>query len=348
MLKFSDRLIAITQLGKWIKDFCTRSIFENEAEISLNTSIQKQYIYNQWHTEAFIHKELSLWTGKLSHYSLTLLTKHYSGLEANRSTCQIAVIPGDDLPLDGFSDFIFTILAGHHFYCRNSNHEHDLLQLLTKQLISIEPKLADNIHWVDKFPKAANNFLVYDKSENISRLSQYLGPNKIIRGRKISVAIISPNDSRDQFKLLADDIFNFFGRSNYNVRKIYIPENFPFNDFFESIEHHSYVVRHNKYANHYDYQRNVLLMDRKPFLDNGFILVKESQVMEPPISCLYYEYYQDLTELNPKLKTHGELIQQIVTNFDIVNSVKPGGAFGFSFTNFDEHKETLQFLMNLQ
>src|ERR1035437_2009655 len=228
MLKFSDRLNAITQLGKWIKDFCNQSIFENKVEMSLNTCIQMQHIYNPWHTEAFIRKELWLWTGKLFHESLALLIKQYPDLEVKRAVCQIAVIPGDDLPLDGFSDFLFTILASHHFYCRNINHQHDLLQLLTEQLISIEPKLADNIHWVEKFPKLANNFLVYDKSENISKLSQYLGPNKIIRRKKISLAFIGPNDRHEDFKLLADDIFNFFGRSNYNVRKMYVPEHFAF------------------------------------------------------------------------------------------------------------------------
>jgi hypothetical protein len=108
------------------------------------------------------------------------------------------------------------------------------------------------------------------------------------------------------------------------------------------------VGRHNKYANHYDYQRNVFLMDRKPFLDNGFVLVKESLEMSPPISCLYYEFYKDLTELNTKLQKNDKIIQQIVTNFEVLNSVKPGHAFDYSLSTFDDQKDTFQFLMNLQ
>jgi len=42
-----------------------------------------------------------------------------------------------------------------------------------------------------------------------------------------------------------------------------------------------------------DHNRAVMTVNREPFADGGFILLKESVSMSPPLAVLHYEYYDD-------------------------------------------------------
>jgi len=348
MLTITDRIKALCELGEWMLDYTHRwPRFNNEYEQLLMTCIRDRFIHNPYHTEPQVMKALTLWANKLSYSSIKSFVDGYSELVPIRAT-HVASIPRDNVPLSGIDDLVCILLAGHHYYCRNLNHEHDLMELLTKQLIIIEPKLSETIHWCSGFPKFVNAYLVSVKTENAT-FSQYLHKRQsLIREQRVSVAIIRPEDSRKDYTLLGNDIFNFFGRSSYNVRKIYVPEQFSFKDFFESVENFSFVSLHNRYANNYDYQKSVLLMEREPILDNGFIILQESVKMMAPIGCLYYEYYKNLDEVMMKLNVEKNQIQQIVTNFDVLNSVKCGAAFDNPLWNFEDQKDTMRFLMNLE
>jgi len=84
---------------------------------------------------------------RLSSGSLLELNAKYPRLAENRTERNVAVVAELNVPLAGFQDLIMVLLAGHHFFGRNVNHEHDLLQMLTHQLISIEPEFENFIHW---------------------------------------------------------------------------------------------------------------------------------------------------------------------------------------------------------
>jgi len=348
MFSIADRINALSKLGEWMVDVGNRwPMFYNEHEQLLVTCLKERYIFNPYHTESMVLKALKIWAEKLSLTSLKSFLDRYPELNTNQAAYHVASISTEDIPLSGFQDLICILLAGHHYYCRNHNHSQDLLELLTKQLISIEPKFSGFIHWCASFPKSTDAYLISVKSGNPT-LSEYLGKKQsLIRNKRISVAVVGSKDRIEDFELLGNDIFDFFGHSSYNVRKIYIPKQFAFKDFFEPIESFSFVYNHNRYANNYDYQKSVLLLELQPFLDNGFLILQESSKMTVPMGCVYYEYYENLEELMTRLQEDNVHIQQIVTNFETSNSVKFGETFDYPLWNFEDQKDTIKFLTNL-
>jgi hypothetical protein len=53
-------------------------------------------------------------------------------------------------------------------------------------------------------------------------------------------------------------------------------------------------------------------MNLENFLDNNFVLLKESEALHAPIGMIYYHYYEDPTEIKSYLEIHHEEIQCII------------------------------------
>src|SRR5690606_30103765 len=114
-------------------------------------------------------------------------------------------------------------------------------------------------------------------SDNSARyFESYFGkyPN-IIRKNRSSIAVIEGSETRQELFELGNDIFNYYGLGCRNVSQLWIPMDYNLNIFFEAIYDHNPIIHHNKYANNYDYNKAVLLMNKEELLDNGFILLKE-------------------------------------------------------------------------
>lgn len=334
----------LAELGDWLKDFCQAYPGGNHTLVSI---IKAQHIYNPWLIEEFVIKALNLWVEKLSCESLEVTFERYSALDNNHSNRHVAVIPQTNIPLAGFHDLIAVLLTGNHFYGKNLNHENDLLKAITEILISIEPGLHDYIHWGPNFPKNIDTYLVFARSENESTLKAYFEKRRsLIREKQISVGIISPDDSTLIYKQFARDIFVFFGLSDYCIRKIFVPKGFSLPLFIDSLEEYSYLYQFNRYANNYDYHKSVFMMDRIPFFDNGFLILRESTELKVPLGCLYFEFYQSKEELQQYLKSLDASIQHVVTSMpEFHNSVKPGYSHNYPLWEFSDHKDTIQFLL---
>jgi len=85
-----------------------------------------------------------------------------------------------------------------------------------------------------------------------------------------------------------------------------------------------------------------------PFLDNGFLLVKEDNSLTSPISVLHYERYENEKHLNELIKMETENIQCILSK----NKTYPASIdFGFSqyphLWEYADGVDTLRFLLEL-
>ena len=111
---------------------------------------------------------------------------------------------------------------------------------------------------------------------------------------------------------LGNDIFNYFGLGCRNVSQIWIPENYDLNVFFEAIYDHNPIIHHNKYANNYDYNKAVMLMNEEVLLDNGFILLKEDASLHSPLAVLHYQRYSSQEDVKKFIDEQSENIQVVV------------------------------------
>jgi hypothetical protein len=344
MISFSRRYEAFVRLGKYLDDFSRNTSVPENNE--LKSLAEKLHIYNPWFIEPFVLKALELWAIRLSPESLQELINRYPQVKKVYPEKHVAVVPEDTVPFAGMSDLVAVLLAGCHFYGKNPNHQHDDLQFITDQLIAIEPGFQEFIHW-SGFTKEIDTFLVHSKPSNEKAFTAYFEErHSLIRQKRVSLSIISEDDGAEVFTRLGDDIFTFFGLSPYNVRKLFVPKTFSIELFFGTIERFAWIYQQNRYANNYDYHKSVFLMDSIPFYDDGFLILRESNELQVPIGCLYYEYYDSLDDVRIRISTIDSEIQQVVTNLpEFPKAVKPGNAHVYHLWEFEDHQDTLQFLV---
>jgi hypothetical protein len=157
--------------------------------------------------------------------------------------------------------------------------------------------------------------------------------------------VLNGEESAEQLHALGEDIFRYFGLGCRNVSKLFVPKGYQFTAFFEAIFKFQEVIQYEKYANNYDYNKAVFLMSNFKLLDNGFLTIKEDISYSSPISSVFYEFYEDLTELQLKLKTDQDKIQCIVSNNLIENSIHFGQTQKPNLWDYADNIDTIAFLL---
>ena len=72
------------------------------------------------------------------------------------------------------------------------------------------------------------------------------------------------------------------------------------------------VINHTKYANNYDFNKAVFLVNKENFYDAGHLLLKEDMGLSSPVSVVYLEYYDSQTFLRQQTGLLKEKIQCVV------------------------------------
>ena len=87
-------------------------------------------------------------------------------------------------------------------------------------------------------------------------------------------------------------------------------------------------------------------MSEFKLLENGFLMLKEDTSYSSPIASLFYEYYDDLDQLQQKLNNDADSIQCVVSN-TLENAVQFGQTQQPSLTDYADGVDTLEFLSQL-
>lgn len=345
MIPFSRRYETLVNLGKYLSTISLNR--QGSERDETERLVRKLHVQNPWFVEPFVLKALEQWSVRLSPASLREYISKYPNLNLVRTERHVTVIPDNHVPFAGMADLVAVLLAGDHFYGKNQDHQQDDLNYITNKLTALEPAFTEYIHW-NSPSKEVDTYLVHSKPGNERAFASYFGErHSLMRQKRISVSIVSDSDGAGDFRRLGDDIFTFFGLSPYNVRKLFVPRTFSLDQFFGAMEQYAWIYQHNRYANNYDYHKSVFLMDRIPFYDNGFLVLRQSGELHVPPGCLYYEYYDDTNDLSEKLACMAPVIQQIVTRLTgFLNAVKPGEAHAYQLWDFEDHKDSLQFLLH--
>ncbi len=188
-------------------------------------------------------------------------------------------------------------------------------------------------------------------SDNTARYFEYYFRSipRIIRRNRSSCAILSGEESPDDLSALGSDVFSYFGLGCRNVSKLYVPTGYDFTILLQAWEKFNTVRHHHKYANNYDYQKSILIVNQIPFFDNGFVLLVNDPSLVSPISVLYFEYYNDSGDVQKKIESHSGKIQCLVAAHKrIRGSVAFGEAQFPEVTDYADKVDTLKFLVENQ
>lgn len=278
-------------------------------------AIQRTEVINPWFTQENIKLSLKGLSGMLEESKIVdWLSKYHENLQEIGSK-KVGVIMAGNIPLVGFHDFLCVLISGHYLLAKLSSDDNVLFPMIREQLIIWNEDWNDRIAFLDEKMKG-HQAVIATGSNNTSRYFDYYFKDvpKIIRKNRSGVAILDGNESHEELKALGKDIFQYFGLGCRNISKLFLPRGYNLNKIYEGIYEFNEVINHNKYCNNYDYYRAIYLLNQFEFLDNNFLLLKEQEAdIASPLGVLYYEYYDNRSELMELLEKREDEVQCIIS-----------------------------------
>lgn len=318
MAQQTERFKAFVKLGAFFREFERQPQPQDENDGSasdwmgrLHDKVSLAGVKNAWFTRENVRRAIAAWGDTLREDNLSRWLNAYPVASNRRKN--VAVIMAGNIPLVGFHDFLAVLLTGNDIQVKLSSNDGILLPFVAEYLASVAPELKEAIRFPEG-PLKGYDVVIATGSDNTARYFEYYFRDKphIIRRNRNSVAVLGGHETAAELSALGTDIFSYFGLGCRNVSKLYVPENYDFQGFFDAIKGFADIANHRKYGNNYDYNKAVYLMSGFPILDNGFLLLKEDASWGSPIGTLYYEYYQDPDRLREQLAPDREKIQCIV------------------------------------
>jgi hypothetical protein len=348
-----DKINAFIALGKFLSQFQldknTKSDNVKYNEIYFDrfvNLIELSQSHNGWFTPEQVNYSINSWAEALTEANLNQWISTYDFSKVHSKT--VGLILAGNIPLVGFHDFLSVLIAGHKVLVKTSSNDQHLLPFLAEYLIETAPEFKNYIEFTEG---KLENFdaVIATGSNNTARYFEYYFKDKpsIIRKNRNSVAVLNGNETKEDLTNLGEDIFRYFGLGCRNVSKLFVPKGYDFKNFFEAIFVYQDIIKYERYANNYDYNKAVFLMSLFQLLDNGFVTIKEDTSYASPISSIFYEFYEDIEEVKTRLQNDADHIQCIVSNGLVDNSIAFGQTQQPKLWDYADNVDTLAFLLKL-
>jgi hypothetical protein len=356
-MELNNRIEAFIKLGKFFRQFEREDLQPEETDLNtlfynkFNALIKTVKIHNPWFTEENVRNAIVALADSLTEDRMVEWTANYiDELSRQKPAKTVAVIMAGNIPLVGFNDFLCVLISGNKFLGKLSSDDKLLLPFVAEVLTAIEPEFVNCIQFTEGQIKIMDAVIATGSNNSARYFEYYFGKYPhIIRKNRNSVAVLTGAETAADLRNLGKDIFAYFGLGCRNVSKLFVPTNYNFEIFFESIFEFQDIINNNKYSNNYDYNRTVYLMKNDPsLLDNNFLLLKKDSSYTSPIGVLFYENYETIEDLNQKIEDEKEQIQCVVSNsLEIKNSVAFGKSQCPTLFDYADGVDTMKFLLAL-
>lgn len=281
-----------------------------EEYIALTDLVDKQVHYNGWFTAHNVRQSLLNLGLQLTKEGLTIWSANYS---FSKSPKRVAIIMAGNIPLVGFHDFLCVLMSGNTAVCKLSSDDKLLLPALGEQLKQFVPGSENRMEFTLGRIGTVDAVIATGSNNSLKYFNEYFGKYPhIFRKNRTSLAVLDGTESKEELEKLGVDIFSYFGLGCRNVSHLLVPKGYNLNHFFEGIIGQSEVINNNKYANNYDYQKAVYLLNKHALLDNNFVLLRESSELFSPLGMIHYHYYEDAHDIEQYLEAHKKDLQVVV------------------------------------
>ncbi|MBD8081534.1 acyl-CoA reductase [Chryseobacterium caseinilyticum] len=341
-MNVEQRVLELVQLSDWINTYLSKDSGKfNENDAEFEQILRKSEIENPWFTQENQKLALEQWVSVLNQSEIEQWLSKYP---ENKIQKRVGLILAGNIPLVGFHDVISVILSNHIPVIKLSSKDKSMLPFLLKKWkeISNGSLQYETVERLEDF-----DAVIATGSNNTARYLEYYfkDHHSIIRRNRTSVGVISGNETAEELRLLASDIFQYFGLGCRNVTRLFIPKDFVIDRVFESFIDFKEIINHNKYANNYDYNRAVYLLNQDKFWDNNFVMLKEDEKLFSPLSVIHFSRYENIDEVKSFIAENEENIQCVVTkDKNIENAVAFGEAQNPSLDTYADNVDTMEFL----
>lgn len=335
-MEFEERLNSFVQLGY--------SLGSIDAA-AMNSLYEQAGNQNAWFTPENIKTSLTGVSKLLREDDLRRWLSPYN-LRTAAAPKTVGLILAGNIPLAGFHDILTVLITGNTALIKPSSKDAVLTDFILRRLVSIEPRFRDRISYAETL----KNFdaIIATGSDNTSRYFEYYFGRypSVIRKNRTSCAIITGDETPEALTALGKDIFTYFGLGCRNVSKLFVPRDYNVQLLFSTWEPYSGIIHHHKYFNNYEYQKAILIINKTPFVDGGFVLLTASDKLVSPVSTVYYEEYSSDGHLGSLLANHAAKIQCTVGTHALSN-VPFGEAQFPKPADYADGVDTVQFLLGL-
>jgi hypothetical protein len=244
----------------------------------------------------------------------------------------------------GFHDVLAVVLSNHIPVIKLSSKDRHLLPFLLEKWKEFS---GENVAF--ELVERLKDFdaVIATGSNNTARYLEYYFKDSmsIIRKNRTSVAVLKGDETPEELELLAEDIFRYFGLGCRNVTRLFIPKDFVIDGLFESFIKYKDIINHHKYANNYEYNRAIYLLNAEKFWDNNFVMLKEDESLFSPLSVFNFSRYENIDEVRNFITENEQNIQAIVAKKEFgFDSVNLGDAQNPDLETYADKVDTMQFL----
>lgn len=337
-----NQVLGLIKLSGYIKAFLAKKPEDhNEDDSDIELLLKRSEIENPWFTIDNQKFALQQWTDLLTEENIKNWLGNYS---ISKISKRVGLILAGNIPLVGFHDVMSVVLSNHIPVIKLSSKDKYMIPFLLKKWNEFSN---ENVSF--EFVEKLENFdaVIATGSNNTARYLEYYFKNhlNIIRKNRTSVAVLKGDETHEELQLLAKDIFQYFGLGCRNVTRIFISQDFVIDRLFESFIGFQDIINHNKYANNYDYNRAVYLLNQDKFWDNNFVMLKEDDKLFSPLSVINFSRYESLDDVKTFIAENEENIQCVVAKKELeLNAISFGEAQNPGLDTYADNVDTMKFL----
>lgn len=341
-MNIEKQVLGLIKLSEYIKSYLEKKNEDfNETDFEFESVIKKSEIENPWFTIENQKFALKQWSDLLTEDNLKPWLSNYT---PSKTIKKVGLILAGNIPLVGWHDVISVVLSNHIPLIKLSSKDKQMIPFLLKKWKEFSENEIE-YEFVDRLTDF--DAVIATGSNNTARYLEYYFKNhlSIIRKNRTSVAVIKGEETEEELKLLAQDIFQYFGLGCRNVTRLFIPDDFVIDRVFESFIDFKEIINHHKYANNYDYNRAVYLLNQDQFWDNNFVMLKEDEKLFSPLSVIHFSRYSSLDDVKDFINENEENIQCVVGKDDLgFDTIYFGEAQNPGLDTYADNVDTMKFL----
>ncbi len=341
-MNLEKQISGLIQLGLYINNYLNQNPENyNENDAYFGALLRKSEVENSWFTLENQKFALKQWADLLTEGQLTNWISKY---KRPSRTKRVGLILAGNIPMVGFHDVISVVLSNHIPVIKLSSKDRHLLPFLLEKWKEFS---GENVAF--ELVERLKDFdaVIATGSNNTARYLEYYFKDSmsIIRKNRTSAAVLKGDETPEELELLAEDIFRYFGLGCRNVTRLFIPKDFVIDGLFESFIKYKDIINHHKYANNYEYNRAIYLLNAEKFWDNNFVMLKEDESLFSPLSVLNFSRYENIDEVRNFITENEQNIQAIVAKKEFgFDSVNLGDAQNPDLETYADKVDTMQFL----
>jgi hypothetical protein len=339
MIERDDIIAALSGTGEIISSFLGG---ENNPEIE--KAIDCSCAENYWFTKENIYRALDAIADKmLDNKKLHDWVAPYPFNYSNPG--KVGLIMAGNIPAVGFHDFLSILLSGNIAVIKPSSKDKYLIKTICRILTDKFPDLSGRIIFTENIPQNVNA-VIATGNNNSSRYfrAEYKNIPLLVRKNRYSPAILDGDETTSETEALGDDIFSYFGLGCRNVSNIFVPQNYDWSLFFDSMKKYSEVSNHPGYSDCFRYQKAISELSGENYLTNGFVIIRKNILTFSSIATINYMEYENVEQIKTFLTGQKDQIQCVVSKTAYIeNSISFGQTQKPELTDYADGIDTMAF-----